>query len=74
MSIDIAFDPEFLIPVNQVGRTVEAPSPHAANIDVDEIRVRVITNSPAGQSQCGFAQLQRIDTGHSQINRFRQNM
>ena len=41
---------------------------------MDEIRMRIITNAAARQSQRRLTQLKRINAGHSQINRLRLNM
>lgn len=64
----------WLIAGNQTGRTVETPLAHAASIDVNEIRMRIISHAAATQSERRPAQPKRVNPGHPQIDRFRLNV
>jgi hypothetical protein len=41
---------------------------------MNEIRVGIVTYTAAVKSQSRFAQLERIDTWHAQVNSFRLNV
>jgi hypothetical protein len=50
------------------------PVAYATHVHVHKIRLGVITDASAMQRKCGIAQVRRIDSGHTDVNRLRFHM
>jgi len=48
--------------------------PNTADVQVDEVRVRIVAHTAASQSESSLAQFERVDAGHPQIDSFRLNV
>ena len=59
---------------DEAGRAVETPLPNAADVQMDEVRVRIVAHTAASQSESSLAQFERVDAGHPQVNSFRLNV
>jgi hypothetical protein len=46
----------------------------AADVDVDEVRVRIVAHAATTQGESRLTQLERVDAGHAQVDRFRLNV
>jgi hypothetical protein len=63
-----------LIASDEAGRAVETPLANATYVQVDEVRMRIVAYTAASQSESSFAQFERVDAGHPQIDGFRLNV
>src|SRR6266481_5781307 len=59
---------------DQAGRAIETPLADPAGVDMDEVRVRIVAHAAPTQGESRFAQLERVDAGHTQVDRFRLNV
>ena len=73
-ALEIDVEGEELIAGEQAGRAIETPLADTAGIDVDEIRVRVVANAAAMEGESCFAQLERVDARHAQVDGFGLNV
>ena len=62
------------MPDDEIRRTVEAPLPNTADVQVNEVRVRIVAHTAASQTESSLAQFEGVDAGHPQIDGFRLNV
>src|SRR6476620_4345284 len=53
----------WLIAGDEIRRTVETPLPNAADVQVDEVRVRIVAHTAASQTESSLTQFEGVDAG-----------